>query len=296
MSWTQLQQSLAEFDSIIGRIGVRLGEDAPISAHLEMIREFLSDRESMDQNHHLAKWNAVDFKQFYDSVIVVSRLTDAVVALRDQPEGTLRKRLRQVVSGSLIQDFAPHQAKDYFYELEIARLFIRAGFTVALREPDVVVSGNGLTRDLGMACKYPSSEAQLHEHFSKGYRQIANQDLDGCVVVGLDNIVFNTVFASIPRFLDFRPGDRHPLDVADALTMSAIQVLVQQRASDYPSERPIDGALLTLSVWGIWGQPAGFVGLTSWALQCDSANAVHEDLRRVVGAVRLLDSGDIALR
>ncbi len=210
------------------------------------------------------------------------RLTEAVVALSDQPAGALRKRLRQVLSGSLTQDFSPEQAKDYFYELEIATIFKRSGFAVALREPDVVVSGNGLARELGMACKYPSSEAQIHEHLSKGYRQLANQNMDGCVVIGLDIIVFRAAFDSAPKFLDFRQGDKHPLQVAQTLVNDAMKSLVVQRAEDYPSERPIDGAILTLNMWGIWEKPAGLTSVTAWAVQCDAQNPRFRDIGRLV--------------
>ena len=75
------------------------------------------------------------------------RLTETVVALRDQPPAALRKRLKQVLAGPLTQDFSPEQAKDFFYELELAADFKRAGFAVSLREPDIVISGNGLIVD-----------------------------------------------------------------------------------------------------------------------------------------------------
>ena len=107
---------------------------------------------------------------------------------------------------------------------------------MGLREPDVVVSGNGLSGELGMACKYPSSEAQIQTHLSKGYKQLANQNMDGCVVIGLDIIVFRTVFNSPPKFLDFRQGKRHPLAVANSMVGDTMNALVVKRAEEYPSE------------------------------------------------------------
>ena len=284
MIWESLKRSLREFDEIVANLGVQIGDDALPSAQLRTMREFLADHQSMPENELLSKWNALDFKVFYDAAIVVSRLTEAVVALRDQPEGALRKRLKQVLSGSLTQDFSAEQAKDYFYELEIATVFENAGFDVTLREPDVVVSGNGLSGEMGMACKYPSSKAQIQTHLSKGYKQLANQNMDGCVVIGLDIIVFQTVFISTPRFLDFRQGKRHPLAVANTLVGDAMKALVVKRAEGFPSEAPIDGAILTLSMCGFWGQPAGITCVTAWEVQCDAQNPRSFDIRRLVEA------------
>jgi hypothetical protein len=286
MSWEPFKRSLSEFDKIISNLGVAIGAEAPPSLQLCTMREFLADREILSESDLLSKWNSRDFKDFNDAAIVVRRLTDSVVALSDQPEGVLRKRLKQVLSGSLVQDFSPEQAKDHFYELEIATVFKKAGFNVELREPDVVVSGNGLSGDLGMACKYPSSEAQIQAHLSKGYRQLANQKMDGCVVIGLDTIVFRAAFESPPRFLDFRQGDRHPLDVANTLVNEAMQALVVKRAEGYPSEAPVDGAILTLSMHGFWDDPVGITSVTSWAVQSDIGNHRSSDIRRLVEAVR----------
>ncbi len=294
MSWEPLARALQTFDEVIAELNVRLAPDSPVASQLTTVRQFMSDRERMSEMDLAVKWTEGDFQPFYDAVIVVGRLTGAVARLRTQP-GQLRTRLRQVLSGSLTQDFVPQQAKDYFYELEIAATLLRAGFDVRLREPDIVVSGNGLSRELGLACKYPSREAQLHDHISKGYRQISDQALEGCVVMGLDAIVFNTIFQSRPKCLDFRQGTRHPLDVTNDQTAHAVKVLLQQR-DDYPSERPLDGAILTLSMWGLWGKPAGFISVTSWTIQCDATNPILPDVERIVTAARERGSDDVPPR
>ncbi len=291
MSWERQKHLLAEFDKLLLRLGFQISSDAPVAPQLAIVREFLTDHTALPENELFAKWPKARFKEFNDAAIVIRRLTEAVVALGDQSAGALRKRLKQVLSGPLTHDFSPQQAKDYFYELEIATTFKRAGFTIALREPDVVVSGNGLSADLGMACKYPSSEAQIHEHTSKGYRQLANQNMDGCVVIGMDIIVFRAAFDSAPKFLDFRQGEKHPLDVANTLVGDAMKALVVQRATGYPSERPLDGAILTLSMWGIWGQPAGFTSVTAWAVQCDAQNPRFGDIGRLVESSTCVDDG-----
>lgn len=293
MSWDPLKKSLAEFDSIVNRLKIKIATDAPIAPQLELVRDFLQDHTLLAESDLLAKWNGANFKAFNDSAIVVLRLTEAVVGLQNQPEGALRQTLKMVLAGSLTQDFLPQQAKDFFYELEIAHRLQETGFTVLLREPDVVVSGNGLNGELGLACKHPSSAAQIHEHLSKGYRQIAKQDLDGCVVIGLDIIIFKEAFDSPPKFLDFREGEgnRHPLDVANKLVSDAVSRLAAERAQDYPSERPMDGAILTLSMAGIYGSPAGFTSVTAWGVQCDAGNPRVNDIRRLVEAMKESSSG-----
>ena len=290
MSWEPLKESVLEFDDVVDKLDVEIGEDAPVAPQLRVVRQFLGDHADLDEAALLERWDSTCFKEFNDAAIVVRRLTESVVALQDQPQGELRKRLRQVLSGPLTQDFSPEQAKDYFYELEIAHLFQRSGFTVALREPDVVVSGNGLSDELGMACKYPSSEAQIHVHLSKGYKQLAKQGLDGCVVIGLDLIIFNAIFDSAPKFLDFRQGDRHPLDVANQCVGDATRNLVAQRAADYPSECPMDGAILSLGMWGIYGEPVGFTSVTAWGVQCDVDNPRSKDIGRLVQAAKCLEN------
>lgn len=293
LSWEPLRTSLAGFDDVIDRLKIRIANDAPIAPQLEIVREFLKDHSSLAEEDLLAKWNEKDFKAFYDAAIAVRRLAEAVVGLQNQPEGMLRQILNKVLAGSLTQDFSPEQAKDFFYELEVAHRLQEAGFTVLLREPDVVVGGNGLSGELGLACKHPSSAAQIHEHLSKGYRQIAKQGLDGCVVLALDIIVFNEVYDSPPKFLDFRQGhgDRHPLDVANGLVSDAVAKLVAERSKDYPSEREMDGAILTLSMAGIYGSPAGLTSVTAWGVQCDAGNPRLDDIRRLVEALRKNPSG-----
>ncbi len=286
MAWKHLRQSMREFDQVLDDLNVRIGDDAPVAPQLATVRRFHADHAALSEEALLGKWKNERFREFHDAAIVVHRLTEAVAALRDQPRGELRKRLKQVLSGTLTQDFSPQQAKDFLFELEVAHLLQKAGFTVALQEPDVVISGNELSVELGMACKYPSSEAQIHEHVSKGYRQIDNQNLAGCVVIGLELIVFKATFDSPPKFLDFNQGGRPPQEVADECVSSAICNLVKQRTEDYPSERPIDGLIVTLSMWGAYGSPAALTGVSSWAVQCQEDNERLSDIRRVVEAAK----------
>ena len=289
MGWEPLKRAMRGFDEFVARQDVRIASDAAINPQLAIVRQFLDDHESMGGEGAADKWVKNDFKLFYDAVIAVYRLTDVVVTLCDSP-AHLRSRLTTVLSGPLTQDWSPQPAKDILYELEIAAALRKAGFDVALREPDVVVSGGELTEEIGLACKYPSSEAQIHAHITKGYRQIAKQDLRGCVVLGLDLIIHPSTFDSSPQFVDLSQSVRHPRDVANEVVADAMSPLVANRSKDYPSERPLDGAILTFGTWGIFGQPRGFASLMAWSVQCLTQNPIRGDLELIVRRMKELNT------
>src|SRR5262249_40384774 len=60
-------------------------------------------------------------------------------------------------------------------------------------------------------------------------------------------------------------------------TSEAMTNLVTLRAQDYPSEKPIDGAMLTMSAVGIYGQPAQLTSVRHVTLQCDCNNPRYAD-------------------
>jgi hypothetical protein len=272
MGYELLEQNLAVFDELLSRLKLKIEDDTAVKPDFETVREELADRRSQQESVWLPKWKP-RFKEFYHAQIVVHRLVDATVSLKDQTPHLLRARLKQVLSGPLTQDFEPSASKDYFYELELAALWKDNGFTVELREPDIVVSGKNLTKPVGVACKYPSSWEQIHDHVSKGYRQITKHGYEGLVAIGLDQLVFQ----GMKNYMDFRQGDRHPLDVMQSAVNEATQNLVAIRARDYPSEKPIDGAMLTLGAIGMYGEPAKLTKVMATALQCDRDNPRYAD-------------------
>jgi hypothetical protein len=79
------------------------------------------------------------------------------------------------------------------------------------------------------------------------------------------------------NYMDFRQNDKHPLDIMASLTSEAMTNLVALRGQDYPSEKPIDGAMLTMSAVGIYGQPAQLTSIRHVTLQCDSNNPRYAD-------------------
>lgn len=270
MGYEALERNLTAFDEILARLGVKFPADSPIKEDFDATREFLNDKRTLAEPVWLEKWNP-RFKEFYHAQIVVKRLIDAVVTLKDQVR--LKSRLKVVLGGPLTQDFEPNSAKDYFYELEMAALWKECGFTIDLAEPDVVVSGNGLSAPLGVACKYPSGLASLHDHISKGYKQITKHGYEGLVAIGLDQLACR----GMSNYMDFRQNDKHPLEIMASLTSQTMTNLVALRAQDYPSEKPIDGAMLTMSAMGIYGQPAQLTSVRHVTLQCDGNNPRHAD-------------------
>ncbi|MEQ8790097.1 MAG: hypothetical protein RIC55_27620 [Pirellulaceae bacterium] len=271
MGYDKLTQDLADFDAALATTGFTIPGNSPLADQLATTRDFLQDKASLPEDDWLRKWQP-RFKDFYDAQIVVARLTHAISVLRDKPQGILRKYLKTISSGPLTQGSDPNQAKDFFYELWLASVLAEGGFDVELREPDIVVTGNGLTKELGIACKYPSTEKQVHAHLSKGYSQISKHTGDGIVAIGLDLIVLRTAFPDGVNYLDFRQNDKHPVDVLQKLVDEATVHLVDARPKLYPSEDPVDGAMLTLTFGGIFGEPPAMTFVSAVALQCSHSN------------------------
>jgi len=285
MGWNELRELMPRFDEALQNLNLTIPAGSPIKMQHDTVRGFLTDQASMPEQDLATKCHNGQFKQVHDAAIVVYRLARAVVALHDQPRKRLKSTLKTVLAGRITQDFEPSSAKDFFYELDVAFVLQRAGFIVTLREPDIVVQGNGLSRELGLACKYPSSVAQIHGHISKGYKQLTGQNLPGVVAFGMDLIVFRAAFDRPPHFLDFRQSEKTPLVVAQTQLDREIVQLVGERPSKYPSEEPLDGALLSLNMWGAYGKPVSITEVTAWTFQCDVANLLRSDLITLVNAL-----------
>jgi hypothetical protein len=274
VGYDKLRANLGEFDRLLTDMKLSVKDDSPLKTYLDTTREFLADQGTLGEDALFAKWNP-RFKEFYQAQFVVGRLAEAANELKGLPR--LKETLKKVIAGSTVQDFQPDQAKDFLYELELAADLKRAGFTVALREPDIVIEGNGLSGPLAIAGKYPSSRQQLHAHISKGYQQIAGQGLDGVVSIGLDLIVFGKE-AGLGAFIDFNQGSRDPMVVLQDHLSTEVDTLVRERARVYPSERPIDGLMLTLTPGGVYGKPAQMIVLCAAALRCNPNNPKFADL------------------
>src|SRR5262245_13613839 len=64
MGYEMVERSLAAFDGIIARLGVKLEDDSPIKKDFDTTREFLNDKKTMKEAEWLAKWDP-RFKEFY---------------------------------------------------------------------------------------------------------------------------------------------------------------------------------------------------------------------------------------
>jgi hypothetical protein len=277
MSEIPTEETLLKFDALLDRMGLSVGINSPIKQEADIVRDYYRDRKQLGIEEAIKKWNP-RYDEFYSARITLERVVASATALEGVPR--MKTLLCEVLDGSLTQDFQPTPSKDKFYELELAASLKLAGFAVELREPDIVASGNGMANPLAIACKYPSSRAQVHvQHISKGYRQITKQDLDGVVAIGLDLLVAKEL--NLPPKLDFRKGHTPPFVIIERRLETELRRLERERDEDYPSERKLDGMMLTLSFVGTDGDPPTLANLTGIALACRRGNPLRPDLEIV---------------
>jgi hypothetical protein len=209
--------------------------------------------------------------------ISLERFVDAVRTL----EGVTgaRKVAKDVITGSLSQDFQSSQAKDKLYELELAASLKKSGFDVELDEPDIIVSGGGLSTAIGIACKYPFSKDRLHPLISKGYRQLTKKKLPGAVAIGLELLIGQE--AGWHGVLDFRRPSIPAEQLFEGWLNRYLNLIQTDRKRDYPAERPLDGLILTISVVGMDGDPVEMRFLHSMTLGCLPGNPLQADLELI---------------
>jgi len=273
MSGIPTEQTMFRFDHLLKEMKLTVGDNSSIKQEADIVRDYYRDRATLGVEEAIRKWDP-PFDEFYQARITLERVTAAAHALSGLPG--IKKLLKDILSGSITQDFRSSSAKDKPYELELAATLRLAGFSVALREPDIVASGNGLSKALAIACKYPSSRQQIHEHISNGYRQITRQNLDGVVSIGLELMVAKDM--GLRGKLDFRRGNTPPLVIMENRLTTELHNLQVERERDYPCERKLDGLMLTLSCTGIHGDPPTLANLNSIALGCRPENPLSADL------------------
>jgi hypothetical protein len=276
-------QTLVRFDRLVRDLGLKLGDAFPLKREAELIRAYYDERARFGPKNIAVKWEP-RFLEFARARISLERIVAAMETLKELPG--LKRIVKEVVSGSIDQDFERSPAKDKLYELELAATLKLGGFNVELREPDIVASGAGLSRPLAIACKYPSSRQQIHEHISKGYSQITGQKMDGAVALGLD-LIFGKE-AGLLGWLDFRRSKQAPESVLEKRLFAEIKHLEEERKRDYPAERPLDGLIVTLTMIGIGGNPPALNALNSIALGCLPNNSLKADLEIVVKGIEAI--------
>lgn len=277
MGYQKLESAIASFEALATTIGFTYPRRAPVADQIELVKEFLADLQQAQQQA-VAKWLAKDLLTWYRAVIAVDMLCDAALTFKDRDPAWLRKQLELATMTDLSQDFEQSQSKEYLYEMQVGAWLHQAGFQVDFAEPDLRVSGNGLSRVLGIACKYVSSEDKLNKNISKGYDQIAGQRLSGFVAIGMDNIIC----AEIEKFIQL-PDD--PAEIRRVMGDSLQQWVekTERSRAGTAGRKPLDGAVFSLRMMGIWGKPAGLVTATHWAFQLQEGNPIEPDLRRIGG-------------
>src|SRR5262249_39047494 len=155
MPYDKLRANLKTLDDHLATLKLRPSPDSEMSKQLAIVRDFLADESTMSFEQIQDKWTP-RFKEFYDAQIAVMMLSDAVTALLPTQKQQLTKYLKTILGGDITQGSTPEMARDLYYELWLAALLVDAGFKVTLKEPDIVVEGNGLSKPIGIACKYPA--------------------------------------------------------------------------------------------------------------------------------------------
>ena len=288
MSYANLSLALDVLEKHVADLKINQADDAPTAVQIKVVREFFKDRSSLAEEQLLAKWNR-RFREFYNAQIAVRRLSSAVAELVSKQKAQLAKYLRIILSGGISQGGSPEQARDYLYELWLAGALSEAGFTVLLEEPDIVVEGNGLSQKIGIACKYPSSEKQIHAHLSKGYSQLSRHKLPGFVVLGIDQIVVEKANLG-SRFVDFNQGEKNPVEVLSDHASSELVRIVKERPEKFPSEVPADELVVTVTLGGHYGSPAKLTMITGTAIHCTSTSPIFSDTQTLVACLGSLPS------
>ena len=281
--YDQLSTELDELLNYLNAEGLGVGKD--VQRCVDVMQEFFQNRKSMDDDQLANHWDS-RFDEFCRSYFVVARLTSAVLPLQSCPG--LRSVLRDVLRGDLTEQSTQNEAKDKFFELEVGSVFVNSGFEVELAEPDLVVAGNGLSERFGIACKYPSSEKQIHSHLSKGYKQLSGAGLEGCVAIGMDQIIFR----GFDSYKDFRKTSKSPQQTMQEELDVRLVTLAKERPEKYPSEEPMESGMMFLRAGGILDDPtsgkASLVVVGVASLATNSSNPTHPNVQLLYDAMKRL--------
>ncbi len=276
--YARLSDDIAAFDAVCSDLSIEMPDRSPFKRNLEIVTNFITDIDA-DSESALKKWMQLPFDEWYWAMLSVEKLCSAVNTLRNHPDD-LAKLIPLAVMEDIKQDFEPTQSKTYMYELQVAAWFQKAGFNVAFEEPDVRVSGQGLSQQIGLACKYPSSEKKLDRRISEGYEQIDRQGIAGLVVVGMDIMSCR----GMKKFVQF--PDRKSIilnSMANELS-NWINKTIKRRAG-VAGRRPLNGAIFTLSMAGIYGKPAGLIVANQMTFQSEQENPLNPDIAIIAAAI-----------
>jgi len=274
-------QAVSRFDRLVIDLKLKTA-GTPLQQQADMLRAMYDDIATLGLEKSNAKW-IPRLPECNQGRIALERFVEAVEPLKSLPR--LKSKLKIVLASSIIQDFKPTPAKEAFYELEIAATLKLAGFDVELTDPDIIAQGNGLSKPLGIACKYPSSRERMQDNVTKGYEQVEEHCRYGAVCIGLDLLVAQD--AGLEGRIDFRRGDLPALEIQFKRLVSEVRTLKEKRDREYVGRHKLDGLIMSVNIVGM--SDYGIERLESSALGCLAGNPMMADLeiiRRGINAIR----------
>lgn len=132
---------LERFDQLLDDLKLRLVDGMPLKQQTDLLREYDRDSATLGLEKANSKYSRLEI---FLAEMVVERFVEVIGPLTSLRG--LKSKLNIVLKESIAQDFKPTQAKRIFYELETAASLVQAGFDIELKDPDIIVSGNGLSK------------------------------------------------------------------------------------------------------------------------------------------------------
>ena len=281
-----LECQLLSLEKHIADLKIKVPAKSETVLQIALLKEYFHDQKTLTFEEADPKWKE-RWRKLYDAQLAIGGLCSAVAELRKSQNAMLSRYLKKIVNGEITQAGPPEEARDLFYELWLASMFSEAGFTVALQEPDIVVEGNGLSQKLGIACKYPSSEQQIHPLLSKGYSQLNKHGLRGFVALGIDQLMIARM--ELKGMVDFRQsGD--PIAVMQPHVTAELEKIVKERPARFPEEEPANELVVTFVLGGLYGSPATFTIATVSAIHNTEGSAIRDDVEKLAASIGKLPS------
>lgn len=299
----EIGRTLESLRTHLAQHGIKNAEDQlALKQPVEVLSQFLDDARVLSPDDLLRKYSGPSWIEYGVAATTIQRLNDALETLAN-PKGTFRSTLRDVLKGSLAQDFEISSAKDKFYEIELASIFTKAGFEVEFTEkPDLILRGNGLSEPCAVACKHLSSLKTIGGHLSKGYDQIADSGERGFIALAIENVVAalpvpgaladydrEPILAKQPAFMNFDAGRQPPyLALKDILDYN-VPLLPLQRAAMQPAEKPMDCALISLSFFG--HHRGRIVDVRAFDLIVEDCHPIANDMKTICLGISAVSNG-----
>jgi hypothetical protein len=266
-------EAVPKFDELVKELRLKISATTPLKLQADVLHEYLDDQSKLGRDACNEKWAARRLEIFLNQM-ALERFVEVVRPLKETLG--LKVVLTKALKDSIIQDFKANRAKDAFYELEVAASLKLARFDVALKDPDIIVQGNGLSRPLGIACKYPESRQRLQDNVTEGYEQLETHCPYGVVCLGLDFLVAKD--QGLQGWINFRRGGRSALEIQFHRLVNEIRGFKAERDRDYVGRHKLDGLMMTVSIVGLNGKQPGPERFESIAAGCLDGNPMYADL------------------